>query len=73
MPRRASRTFVRENTSPVLKGICRRTSVSDTSVTPVTSILPTRYCGPSTTRIVMVTRARSRSTVTSVDSTRACT
>ena len=38
---------------------------------PVVLISPTRNCGPSTTVMVMVASARSRSTAMSVDSTRA--
>src|SRR5207244_1907407 len=67
MERSASRTFVRENTSPVLNLIWRRTSVSGTSVTPMMSSFPTLYCRPSMTWIVMVTAARARSAPTFAD------
>ena len=68
-----SRSFAREKTSPVFSLIRRLISRSGNSVTPVTLTSPTRNCGPSTMTNVIVTRAFSRSTVTSCDSTRACT
>ena len=65
-----SRTLLTEKTSPGLSLIWREISRSGSSVTPVTFTSPTLNCGPSTTVIVIVTRAFSRSIAMSCESTR---